>query len=146
MKVDEIMTPRAVSCRRDTSLRDVARLMCDNDCGAIPVLDASGFAVGVVTDRDIVCRTVAQGRDALRTTAGECMSGEAITVGPDASVDEARRVLEKNQIRRLIVADHTGRCVGMLSQADIARRASPADTGQLVREVSKQSHPVATTH
>jgi CBS domain-containing protein len=145
VKVKEVMTANAASCPPNTLLPHVARLMCDYDCGAIPVVDDTGKTIGVVTDRDIACRTVAQGKDALNMTAFECMSPTAIAIEPDASLDEAQRLLETYRIRRLVVTDG-GRCVGMLSQADIARAAAPAQTGQLVREVSKQSQPLVATH
>jgi CBS domain-containing protein len=146
MKVRDVMTAETVACLPDAPLPEVARVMCDNDCGALPVVDVAGRVLGVITDRDIACRAVAQERDVRHATAEECMSPNAITTTPEATLDEARRLLAANQIRRLVVVDRDGRCAGMLSQADIARRAPPAETGQLVREVSQEGRPVALTY
>jgi CBS domain-containing protein len=68
------MTADPSVCRADAHLQDVAKLMCDEDCGAIPVVDAQGKPLGIVTDRDIACRVVAKGRDALQTQARDCMT------------------------------------------------------------------------
>src|SRR5688500_3057203 len=103
MKASDIMTPNVVCAKPDSSVPEVARLMCDNDCGAIPVLDMRGHPVGIVTDRDISCRVVAAGKDPIRTEVREIMSESVVAVGPEASVEECCEVLEKNQLRRLLV-------------------------------------------
>lgn len=110
--------------------------MADHDCGEIPVVDDGGGPVGVVTDRDIACRGMAQGK-AADTRVAEVMSSSAVTVTPETSLDDCRKTLEDNQIRRVPVVDESGSCCGMVSQADIARNASEHDTAQVVRDVSR---------
>ena len=139
MKAKDIMTPSPVFCTQEAPLRDVARLMFENDCGEIPVLDGSDRmkAVGVVTDRDITIRTVAAGRNPLEMKAGECMTSPAITVDEDASLEQCCSTLEKHQVRRILVVDDEDRLCGVISQADIAKYAPSELTGQVVKEVSQ---------
>jgi CBS domain-containing protein len=139
MKVKDVMSKNASCCGRDTSLQDVAAMMVDCDCGEIPVADAQGRLLGVVTDRDIVCRTVAQGRNPLELIAADVMTSPAITVEPDLTVSDCCDVLERNQIRRVPVVDAGGSCIGIVSLADIAREASGRKTAEVVKEVSKPS-------
>jgi len=137
MKVSDIMTPVLACCSPDAPLSEVAALMCDNDCGAIPVLDPEQRPIGIVTDRDITCRAVAEGRDALKLEAREIMSRPVVTITPGTSVDELCERLEDNQLRRLVVVDEDGVCCGIVAQADLARHAPRQDTAEVVRAVSK---------
>jgi CBS domain-containing protein len=139
MKVRDIMSSDVACCRSDTSLPEVARMMVECDCGEIPVADGAGRPIGVITDRDITCRAVAQGRNPLELTASDCMTSPAVTVRPEVSIDECAQTLEENQIRRVPVVDGDGLCVGMVSQADIARHASKRTTAEVVRRVSTPS-------
>jgi CBS domain-containing protein len=138
MNARDIMTADPACCRPDTPIVEVARLMCHNDCGVIPVVDSNQKLQGVVTDRDIVCRAVLQGCDIAATTAAECMSDMPVSVRPGTSVEECCQVLEEHQIRRLMVVDESGRCCGIISQADIARNASEHQAAEVLREVSKE--------
>jgi CBS domain-containing protein len=135
------MTPDPACCTPDTTLQRVAELMVENDCGEIPVVEnaASMKPVGVITDRDIVCRTVAKGLNPLTLTASECMTTPAVTVTPDTSLDECCRVLEENQIRRVPVVDASGACCGIVALADIAKHAKKRETAEVVKEVSEPS-------
>lgn len=137
VQVREIMTGNPACCAPETNLEDVARLMADNDCGEIPVLDEQGRPMGVVTDRDIACRAVAEGKDPKRTKAGDIMSTPVVTATPETSVDDCCATMEENQIRRVPVVDESGACCGMVSQADIAMSASERESGELVRDVSQ---------
>lgn len=137
MQVRDIMTENPACCAPDTSLEDVARIMADQDCGEIPVLDERGRPLGVVTDRDITCRAVALGKDPASTAARDVMTGSVITTTPDASLEEAVAQMEDNQIRRMPVVDSNGVCCGMIAQADIARAAPEHETAELVRDVSQ---------
>jgi CBS domain-containing protein len=138
MKVRDIMTTDPQCCTPATSLRDAARRMLEYDCGCIPVVEtlASGRLVGVITDRDITCRMVAQGASATDTTVVTCMTTSCITVTPDMSVKECCEVLERHQIRRAPVIDETGRVCGIVAQADIALKAG-RKVAEVVKEVSK---------
>ena len=83
MRVKDIMSTTVACCGPETSLPEVARMMVDNDCGEIPVVNASGAPIGVVTDRDITCRTIAEGRNPLVMVAGDCMTSPCVTVTPE---------------------------------------------------------------
>ena len=141
MRVREIMSDHVVCCTPDTNLRDVARLMTANDCGDIPVVEDGDDRrpIGVITDRDITCRAVAEGRNPLELTAADCMSAPVVTVTPDTVLEECCDTMARNQIRRVPVIDERGACCGVVSQADIARVASEGRAGQVVREVSRQT-------
>jgi len=138
MRVNEIMTGEPACCTTGTKLSDVARMMVENDCGAIPVVDGMNekWLVGIVTDRDIVCRVVAQGKDPSRATAGECMSADVVTVAANAEVDEATRQMEKHQVRRVMVTDADRHLCGIVAQADVARNAGKSRTADVVQAVS----------
>jgi CBS domain-containing protein len=135
----EVMTPNPACCTADMTLDEVAGLMVQNNCGEIPVVDSTEHVIGVVTDRDIVCRVVALGKNPMAHTAGTCMSQPAVTVPMDASLDEIVSTMEEHQIRRVPVVDELGCCAGMVSQADVARIAPKAEVGELLREVSRES-------
>lgn len=136
MHVQDIMTHKPSCCAPGTSVQAAAKLMVDNDCGEIPVLDDDGIPVGVITDRDIACRCVAEGK-AHDTRVGEVMSSPVVTVTPATSIADCCAMMEKNQIRRVPVVDDAGKCCGMVSQADIALGSNAENTGELVRDVSK---------
>jgi CBS domain-containing protein len=135
----EIMTPAPQCCSGETLLNEVANLMVEADCGEIPVVDASNRLIGVITDRDIVCRVVAKGKNPSAVTAAECMTEPVVVVKEDTALADVLSVMEENQIRRVPVVDESGRCCGIISQADIALCAPEPETGELVREVSKDS-------
>ena len=135
----EIMTPAPQCCSAETTLNEVANLMVEADCGEIPITDASNRLIGVITDRDIVCRVVAKGKNPSAVTAGECMTEPVVVVNEGTSLEDVLSVMEENQIRRVPVVDSTGCCCGIISQADVARCAEEEKTGELVREVSKDS-------
>jgi CBS domain-containing protein len=99
--------------------------------------------VGVITDRDITCRSVAMGNNPLEMTAGDCMSSPCITVTPEMSVEDCCQVMEENQVRRVPVVDESGACCGIVAQADIAQHASKRETARVVKEISapRQSVP-----
>ncbi len=147
MEVKDIMTPDPACCTPDSTLQRVAEMMVENDCGEIPVVEnmANMRPVGVVTDRDIVCRTVAKGLNPLTLTASECMTTPAVTVMPNTPLDECCRVLEENQIRRVPVVDENGSCCGIVALADVARHAKTRDTAEVVKEVSEPSSSASAT-
>ena len=143
MRVNDIMTTNIQSCEPTSSVRDAARLMCQGDCGSIPILDAQRRPVGILTDRDIACRGVAEGRDMSSLQVREIMSQPVVTVSPEASLDDCCDILEEHQLRRVLVVDEQGCCCGIVAQADIARHASKKETAEVVKEVSKSSRPHA---
>ena len=133
----DVMTTDPTRCSRNTTLDEVAKLMRQFDCGEIPIVDTGDQPIGVVTDRDIVCRVVAEGKNPTAHTADECMTQPVITVSADASLDDVRLAMERHQIRRVLVVDERKCCVGIVSQADVALAGRPGDVGNLVREVSR---------
>jgi CBS domain-containing protein len=138
MKVKEIMTRTPAVCTPETTLQDVARTMVGRDCGAVPVVrnGNAGDLAGIITDRDMVVRAVAEGRDPLTLTAAHCMTSPALTIREDATVDDCTDLMEAKKIRRVPVVDNAGALVGIVAQADIARHSSRKDAGELVRDVS----------
>lgn len=134
-----IMTSEPVRCSPTTTLDQVARLMAQHDCGEIPVVDSGDRPIGVITDRDIVCRVVADGKNPLAYTAGQFMSQPVVTVDVNAPLDTVRSTMERHQIRRVPVVDQHGTCVGIIAQADIARTDAASEVGELVREVSRET-------
>jgi CBS domain-containing protein len=139
MKVKDVMSSDPACCTSSTSLEDVAKMMIDWDCGEIPVVDSADGRkpIGVVTDRDIVCRAVARGLNPLSMKAGDCMSEPCVTVTPDMSIDACCKVLEEHHIRRVPVVGADGACCGIVALADVARHARPKTAGEVVREVSE---------
>jgi CBS domain-containing protein len=133
----DIMTPDPACCTPTMTLDQVARMMVQNDCGEIPVIDASERPIGVVTDRDIVCRVVAEGKNPMAHTVETCMTQPVVTVKPDDPIDKVVATMEQYQIRRVPVTDENGCCAGIVSQADIARAERLTEIGELVREVSQ---------
>jgi CBS domain-containing protein len=142
MIVNDLMTRDPACCMPDTSLQEVARMMVDCDCGEIPVVVGrdNKRLVGVVTDRDIVCRTIAEGKNPLELTARDCLSSPVVTVMLGTSLDECCQIMEKNQIRRVPVIDRTGACCGIVSQADIAASAPDWESAELVKEISRHTN------
>ena len=135
----DVMTPDPACCLPTTTLDEVAKLMVQNDCGEIPVIDNTDKVVGVITDRDIVCRVVAEGKNPLAYTAEICMSDPVVTVSQDAPLEDVVTTMEKHQIRRVPVVDIQGCCAGIISQADVAWVGQPKEVAELVREVSRDS-------
>ena len=136
MQVQDIMSGNPACCTPDSTIEEAARMMAAHDCGEIPVLDEQRRPVGVVTDRDIACRAVAQGMSP-QTSVMEVMSVPAITVSRQTSLEECCEIMEDNQIRRVPVVDSQGVCCGIVAQADLAIRGSEELTGELVRDVSR---------
>lgn len=139
MTVQEIMTSDPECCTPDTMLPEVGRMMDDCDCGAIPVVNDrdSKRTVGIITDRDIVVRVVATGTDCNEARVEQAMTSSIVTTRPDQDLREAEAAMKEHQIRRIVVADEEGRCIGILSQADIARHRSETETGEVVEMISE---------
>jgi CBS domain-containing protein len=139
--VRDVMTPAVEVATPSTELYYAARMMADRDVGAIPVVENTDTMkpVGIVTDRDIVVRGLAKRQDVNALNVGVVMSEGAVTVRPEASVDDAVKLMEQHQIRRIIVVDDGGRTVGIIAQADIATKAPEHETSELVEQVSRPS-------
>ena len=151
-KVKDIMTANPVCCSPQTPLQEVARRMVEQDCGCIPVVEAHSppRPVGVVTDRDITVRAVAEGRNPTVLNASHVMTSPVVTVTPEMSVDECCKVMEDNLVRRVVVVDEQGSCCGIVAQADVALNTSRHKAAEVVRQVSEPtdiaSVPAAAQH
>ena len=133
----DVMTPDPQCCTAELPLNEVAQLMVQCNCGEIPVVDAEKKLIGVVTDRDIVCRIVAQGKNPSALTAADAMTQPVISVSLESSLDAVMGQMEQHQIRRVPVVDANGCVCGIIAQADVALKAEEQDTGELVRAVSR---------
>ncbi|MEU4603424.1 CBS domain-containing protein [Kribbella sp. NPDC023972] len=135
-KARDLMTAGAQCVGENETLVDAARKMRDLDVGALPICGEDNRLHGMLTDRDIVVRCVAEGGDPATATAGQFAQGKPVTIGADDSAEEALKTMAEHQVRRLPVIDgHT--LVGMLSQADVAREMSDRKTGDTVSKISE---------
>jgi len=142
MQVREIMTQNPACCTPDSTLQDVARMMEQNDCGCIPVVDSltSMKPVGTITDRDITIRTVAASQNPINMKASDIMTTDIATVKPQMSIEECFDVMEDREIRRVLVTDEMGKCCGIVAQADIVQStANPIRTNKVIREISESA-------
>jgi len=132
----DIMTPDCKCVGENDSVADAARALADNDVGAMPICGEDNRLKGMITDRDIVVKVLAQGKDPSSTKVGELATqGEVVTIGADDSVDDALRTMTQHKVRRLPVIDGHD-CVGVISQADVARNLDDEKTGDLVEAIS----------
>ena len=131
MKISELMTKNPCTVTPDTPVSEAARLMKEEDVGIVPVVERVGGAetrgrlVGVVTDRDITVRHVAEGR-MTDSPVRDVMSGGVKTASPDDSVESVMALMGREQVRRISVVDERGSLIGVVSQADLARKAQDA--------------------
>jgi CBS domain-containing protein len=141
MNIKDVMTESPACCTADVGLQDVAKMMIDHDCGCIPVVDdtESKMPIGMITDRDITCRVVAQGQNPLDLTAGDAMTASVVSVTPEMSLEECLNLMEESQIRRIAVVDGNGSICGIVSQADVATKTDSAKTAEVVQQVSRVS-------
>ena len=131
----DIMTSNVDWIESQSTVLDAARKLAQEGVGALPICDNAKLK-GMITDRDIVVKVLAEGKDPGTTKVIDLIQGEAITIGADDSVEEALRTMSKYQVRRLPVIDGT-ELVGILSQADIARNLPEEKVGELVEAISQ---------
>lgn len=134
-KVHEAMSPNPRTVSRSDSVVSAARVMEEEDVGSLPVVD-HGFPVGIVTDRDITIRVVAQGKDPNAIRVGEIASDNPYYVSPDEVLDDALELMAYRQVRRLLVVDDD-QLVGILAQADVVHEVKDKKAGQLVEQISQ---------
>ena len=135
-KARDIMTPGAQCVGENDTVLDAAKRLAELGVGAMPICGEDDRLKGMLTDRDIVVKVLAQGKDPGSTTAGELGEGKPVTIGADDSATEALRTMAEHQVRRLPVIDGHD-LVGMVSQADVARNLGEEDVGELVEAISK---------
>ena len=134
--VRDLMTSDPRTVEPSTTIVDAARAMRDEDVGPIPIVEGGKLA-GILTDRDIAIRIVAEGKDPESTTVQEIASRNLVTVDPEQGLDEAMRLMAEHQVRRLPVCEEDGRLVGIIAQADIARNVGDEPTGEVVEQISQ---------
>ena len=131
----DIMTPDCRCVGENESVLDAARQLAELGVGAMPICGEDNRLKGMLTDRDIVVKVIAQGKDPNSTKAGELGEGKPVTIGADDSIDEALRTMTEHKVRRLPVVDGHD-CVGIISQADIATHIDEEKVGDLVEAIS----------
>lgn len=140
MKCSEVMTVNPSCCLVTDTVHRAAQLMKSEDVGPIPILNdpESRRLEGVVTDRDIVLKVVAQNRDPNNTRVGEIMTTDVVTCRVNDDAHQALRLMEEHQIRRIPIVNDNGQLAGIVSQADVATRMEePEKTAEVVKEISK---------
>jgi len=144
MQAREIMTANPVCCLPSDSLVSAAQKMRDNGCGMLPVVENYGnnTLIGILTDRDIVCRVVAAGQDCNTASVDKAMSaGRLWSAKPNTSIDEVIEKMEEGQVRRIPVVDDNGRVQGVISTADIALELDETDEiAEVFEEISEPTH------
>lgn len=135
MRVKEMMTIEPVCGTPETSLETIAAMMVEHHCGAIPILD-NGRIVGIVTDRDITCRTLPRHVNPLDGTAKDVMTRRVLTINEDDRAETAARMMEHAHVRRLPVIDAEGRLVGIVSATDLAMKAEETAAGSMFPKVA----------
>ena len=131
----EIMTPGATCVGEQDTVADAARIMKELDVGALPICGTDDKLKGMLTDRDIVIKVIAEGRDPRTVKAGELGQGKPVTIGADDSIDEALHTMAEHGVRRLPVIDGHD-LIGIVSQADLARNVDEEKVGDLVEAIS----------
>jgi CBS domain-containing protein len=139
MTCAEVMTPSPTACNPQHTAIDAAELMRREDCGLLPVVSEDGKKlIGVLTDRDIVLKVVAEGKDPRSTAVSEVMTTDLVTCLPQESVEMAMEQMATRQVRRIPIVERDGSLVGIVAQADVATRiANPQETGQVVQAISE---------
>jgi CBS domain-containing protein len=133
--IRDVMTHNPRSLESSSSAVEAARVMRDVNVGLIPVVEGDRL-IGTVTDRDIAVRIVAEGMSPDRINVGEIASRELVTIDAAQELDEALRLMAKHQVRRLPVVEKDGKLIGIVAQADVAKHATPTQTGEVVEKIS----------
>jgi CBS domain-containing protein len=134
----EVMTGGAECIGERDSIIDAAKRLAELDVGAMPICGEDDRLKGMLTDRDIVVKVLAQGKDPASTRAGDLGQGKPVTIGADDSVEEALRTMKQHKVRRLPVIDGHD-LIGIISQADLAKNIDEEEVGELVEAISASS-------
>ena len=133
--IRDAMTPNPTTVEPSTTVREAAQKMKSEDVGSLPIVEGNRL-VGVVTDRDLAIRVLAEGKDA-ETAVSEIASKDVVTVDPQQGLEEAARLMAEHQVRRLPVCEEDGRLVGVVAQADVAQSGHDTLTGETVQKISQ---------
>lgn len=135
------MTSNLVVCQQDTTLKDVASLMAQYDCGAVPVIESekSRKIVGIITDRDIVCRALAKGLDPSSAMVGECMTTRVFVANELDPIERCIELMESHRVRRIPIVDKNRYCTGIVTQTDVAQCVSEKKLGHAIRVIESEN-------
>jgi CBS domain-containing protein len=133
--IKDIMTANPRTIDAEKSVAYAAKMMRDEDVGLAPIVEGDKL-IGMLTDRDIAVRVVAEGKDPEQVKVRDVASKQVVTIDPQQDLDEALRIMAQHQVRRLPVVEEDGKLVGVIAQADIAREGDDTKTGELVEEIS----------
>jgi CBS domain-containing protein len=134
-KVKEVMTENCECVGEGETIQDVAKKLGELNVGAVPICGDDDKLQGMITDRDIAVKVVAEGKDPGSVTAADLAEGKPVTIDSDASCEDAMKAMADNQVRRLPVIEDK-RLVGIVSQADLARQENSKDVGDMVESIS----------
>jgi CBS domain-containing protein len=134
--VRDAMTSNPQAIKPDTTAQEAAKLIKQEDVGSAPIVDDDGKLTGVVTDRDLAVRILAEGKSP-DTPVSEIASKDLVTIDPDQGLEEAARLMAEHQVRRLPVVEEDGKLVGVLAQADVAQAGHDTLTGETVQQISQ---------
>jgi CBS domain-containing protein len=138
MKVSDLMTTHASTCRPDAPLHFAAQIMWDHDCGCVPVVDDSNRIVGMLTDRDVCMAALMQGKSLSEMTVESAMSRAVYGCSPEDDVEKAAGLMRLRQVRRVPVVDDVGHLMGVISLSDFARAlAANASNGVTTPTVAR---------
>jgi CBS domain-containing protein len=144
MRVKELMTRQPICCHPSDTAQTVAKILRDEDIGSMPVISDgdSERLEGIITDRDLCCAIVAQGLDPKTTPIEGYITRDLVTCRPEQSLDSCEKLMQTHRIRRILVVDQELRCIGILSQADLALSDESNRVHKTVAEISKPSQVI----
>jgi CBS domain-containing protein len=134
--IKDVMTSNPCSIDAEKSVAYAAKMMREEDVGLAPIVEGDKL-IGMLSDRDIAIRVVAEGRNPEQVKVADVASKQVVAIDPQQDLDEALRIMAEHQVRRLPVVEEGGKLVGVVAQADIAREGDDIQTGKLVEEISK---------
>ena len=139
MKIREAMTPDPACCTPEDTAQRAAAMMRERNVGALPVIDSrdSGALIGIITDRDLCLSVIAEGLDPKTTRVEDCITLNPVTCRDGENLDQAERAMQEHQVRRVPVVDKSGKCIGIVSQADLALKDQPEKVSKTVAAISK---------
>ena len=143
VKINEVMSPNPVCCLPSDSAQEVARIMCDQNVGSIPVVMDQGSRklVGMITDRDLCCSVIADGLDPKVTVIEKFMTLNPVTCRDAENIENCERLMQEHQIRRIPILDAYDHVIGIVAQADLALRDKPERVSKTVAEISRSAKP-----
>jgi CBS domain-containing protein len=137
LSIKDVMTSNPCTIDAGQSVAYAAKMMREEDVGLAPIVEGDKL-IGMLTDRDIAIRVVAEGRSPDQVKVADVASKQVVTIDPQQDLEEALRIMGKHQVRRLAVVEEDGKLVGVVAQADIAREGDDKQTGELVEEISNR--------